>query len=368
MSERGNKLNKAFDIYIGIPLTVPAALFRLLERRKIDPFGIESAAVICLGAIGDLLLVSTAINALHAVRPGIAVDVYCSKGNAPAAPLLNGVRAVYSFPLSRLPQMIFTLRKNRYGLLIDTTQWARAGALVSAFSRAGMTVGFETTGQCRSMPYDLKVAHSNKQHEWRNFLALVQAVYPEIKAEPAIELPASSGDTKLPQKPYIVCHMWPAGSHISLKLWDEAKWIELTKLLAHQGYKVLFSGGPSDRAATETFTAKNFPNDTQVSSIAGTMPLTDLACLLSRADAVVSVNTGIMHLAALTGTPTVCVHGPTNPLRWGPVGEKTAALCSPKAAPFLNLGFENPPSEPAANAKDVELCAVTEALEKLKVL
>lgn len=84
-----------------------------------------------------------------------------------------------------------------------------------------------------------------------------------------------------------------------------------------------------------------------VHDMAGRLSLTDLAALLAGAAATVSVNTGIMHLAALAGCPTVGLHGPTNPLRWGPLGPYTRALL-PVPAPgsrsaYLNLGFEYPP-------------------------
>ena len=65
--------------------------------------------------------------------------------------------------------------------------------------------------------------------------------------------------------------------------------------------------------------------------------------MFSRATAVVSVNTGTMHLAALAGAPTVGLHGPTNPLRWGPVGRHVRALLPHKGPyAYLNLGFEYP--------------------------
>jgi len=48
-----------------------------------------------------------------------------------------------------------------------------------------------------------------------------------------------------------------------------------------------------------------------------------------------------MHLAAIAGVPTIALNGPTNPLRWGPLGPKTRALLPEKGrSAYLNLGFE----------------------------
>jgi heptosyltransferase-3 len=55
----------------------------------------------------------------------------------------------------------------------------------------------------------------------------------------------------------------------------------------------------------------------------------------------VSVNTGIMHLAAAMNVPLVALHGPTSARRWGPLGPHTVALESPcQGCGYLDLGFE----------------------------
>jgi Glycosyltransferase family 9 (heptosyltransferase)/D5 N terminal like len=53
------------------------------------------------------------------------------------------------------------------------------------------------------------------------------------------------------------------------------------------------------------------------------------------------LNTGLMHLAAATGTSTIALNGPTSAQRWGPVGERVVSVNSDLAGcGFLNLGFE----------------------------
>jgi ADP-heptose:LPS heptosyltransferase len=111
---------------------------------------------------------------------------------------------------------------------------------------------------------------------------------------------------------------------------------------------VIFTGGAQDAPATEAFLARHIPaaylEKKLIRSIAGKIPLPDLpdvASCLRRADAVVSVNTGIMHLAAIAGAPTISLEGPTNPLRWGPCGPKTRPLLPEKGrSAYLYLGFE----------------------------
>jgi ADP-heptose:LPS heptosyltransferase len=77
----------------------------------------------------------------------------------------------------------------------------------------------------------------------------------------------------------------------------------------------------------------------------------------------VSVNTGIMHISALLERPTLALHGPTNPRRWGPLG-KTAVVIGPGpecGCGYLNLGFEYPRSPPDCMAR----ISVEEVLARL---
>lgn len=47
-----------------------------------------------------------------------------------------------------------------------------------------------------------------------------------------------------------------------------------------------------------------------------------IAALLKQMDLVITNDTGIMHLSAAVGTPTLSLFGPTDPLQWAPIGSK----------------------------------------------
>jgi ADP-heptose:LPS heptosyltransferase len=88
--------------------------------------------------------------------------------------------------------------------------------------------------------------------------------------------------------------------------------------------------------------------------------------LIRGADLVVSVNTGIMHLAAIAGAPTVSLNGPNSDRRWGPRGANVFSLESPKCGcGYLNLGFEHddgPADCMEATTVEHVLAAVSELL------
>lgn len=72
MGERGNRLNRLLDRYAGIPLAACSAVARL--GKKSVPAAPQRVGFICLGAIGDLLLLSALITAL---ARAVAQRAYC---------------------------------------------------------------------------------------------------------------------------------------------------------------------------------------------------------------------------------------------------------------------------------------------------
>jgi ADP-heptose:LPS heptosyltransferase len=75
--------------------------------------------------------------------------------------------------------------------------------------------------------------------------------------------------------------------------------------------------------------------------LAGRLSLAQVVDLVAGSACVVSVNTGIMHMAAAAGAPTVGLNGPTSAVRWGPIGDLTASVNSSLAGcGYLNLGSE----------------------------
>ncbi|MBO4368790.1 MAG: glycosyltransferase family 9 protein, partial [Desulfovibrio sp.] len=132
-------------------------------------------------------------------------------------------------------------------------------------------------------------------------------------------------------------------------------------------FSLFLTGSEANRKATKAFLDRH-PH-LNATSLAGNVTLAELAWLFSRAECVVSVNTGILHLAALAGCPTIALNGPTNPLRWGPVGEICLSLLphNPHSA-YLNLGFEYGSHKKHPCMQDLAPGDVIAALKKLGVI
>ena len=92
------------------------------------------------------------------------------------------------------------------------------------------------------------------------------------------------------------------------KHWTRAHWRSLIHTLVAQGHKVACLGGPADRAeAAEMLQGLN------AESWVGTHPLGVSASLVSKARAVIGVDTGLTHMGVAAGVPTVALFGSTCP-------------------------------------------------------
>jgi ADP-heptose:LPS heptosyltransferase len=251
---------------------------------------------------------------------------------------------------------------------------------VAALSGARWTIGFETEGQHRHFSYDATVKHSPKAHELENFWALLGPLGLEAQAMPPIDLSTLAGiDCLNIKQPYLVLHPWASGNHFQLREWPIASWVALALKLIQSGYGVVITGGPGDRDRGNTLFQEidrgleGNPSGALL-NLAGQTNLLNTAAYVNGAAAVVSVNTGTMHLAALFNKPLVALHGPTNPDRWGPVypgasnGQNTQVLGPglKEGGAYLSLGFEYP-QNPIYLMDQISVEAVVDALRKFSI-
>lgn len=92
------------------------------------------------------------------------------------------------------------------------------------------------------------------------------------------------------------------------KHWTTMHWRSLIESLCAKGYTLACLGGPADRQESavmlEGLTVENW---------VGTYPLGVSASLVSRAQAVIGVDTGLTHMGIAAGVPTVALFGSTCP-------------------------------------------------------
>ena len=110
-------------------------------------------------------------------------------------------------------------------------------------------------------------------------------------------------------KPYVVCHL---GASNALKFWPSQSWRILIEELKSKNFEIIISVGPR-----EEYLIEEVDPDRQYHHIAGTYSLIEMWSLIEDAKLLISVDTGIAHLAKLTGTPILTLFGPGSPVSHG---------------------------------------------------
>jgi len=148
-------------------------------------------------------------------------------------------------------------------------------------------------------------------------------------------------------KPYLVFHLWAGGTAAKHKEWPVDRWVKLVEHFAEREYQMVLTGGPSQRAANErVIDAVNPSQRSSVHNGAG-LSLTETSAVIAGSALVVSVDTGVMHLAAALDACLIALMGPASSRRWGPISTRAVVIDSPlHGCGYLNLGFEIPAVPP----------------------
>jgi heptosyltransferase-3 len=127
--------------------------------------------------------------------------------------------------------------------------------------------------------------------------------------------------------PGLVLH---PGSGGRAKCWPPERFAALAGRFIAAGWRVLVIEGPADSlAALQTLAL--LPTDAAQSAAGLSLP--QLAALLARATLFIGNDSGVSHLSALLGTPTLALFGPTDPAIWAPRGPRVRVVWRGPAAP-----------------------------------
>ncbi len=122
----------------------------------------------------------------------------------------------------------------------------------------------------------------------------------------------------------------PGAEYGPAKRWPEARFGELAQEYRKRGWQVWLFGSEKDRTVCDNVASRA----EGCINLAGRTSLAEAVDLLSLAEAVVSNDSGLMHVAAALGRPLVALYGSSDPGFTPPLGEPHEILhkgleCSP---------------------------------------
>ncbi|MGA6826696.1 glycosyltransferase family 9 protein [Nitrospira sp. NS4] len=125
--------------------------------------------------------------------------------------------------------------------------------------------------------------------------------------------------------PYVVCHPGSGSPHKCIR---PDILVDILTGCGERALAPVIAVGPADEQALQALDKEG------LSGVPVVRPqsLVTLAGILARASAYIGHDSGVTHLAALLGIPTLAMFGPTDPCRWAPRGAHisvvTGAACS----------------------------------------
>ena len=306
--------------------------------------------------IGDTAMAAPFFASLRAALPGRRIE-------AVASPWTGGLLGTYPwidevhifgggggfkkwrgfFPLWRLLQKE---RRREAWLLPNSFRSALTARLIGAERR----IGYATDGRGWLLTHPVPPPpHSPPPHLIDYYINILEAQRLQPKHR-EVRLPVTAEAARFADEllsaedagdggPIVGVH--PGAFFGDSKTWKAESFGALARMLAEKdGARVILLGGPGEADLAESVRAAS---KGAAANLAGRDTLSTLPGILARLDVFVSGDTGPLHVAALVGTPTVSLFGPTDPRRTAPRGEGHKIIrrdldCSPCFARTCPLG------------------------------
>jgi ADP-heptose:LPS heptosyltransferase len=301
---------------------------------------------------GDVLLTGPAVRAVAGANRSVLF--LCGPRGRRAAELLPGVCEVLTWQAPWIePDPLAVRRSDADALVAAVAGRGVREALILGSSHqsplplalllrwAGVERVAAVSHEHAGSLLDVRIKGDPDQHEVERNLAVAAALEFARPADDrlAVDLGDPAGDPAdgLVRDGDVVVH---PGASVPARTLSAARWRAVVDLLADQGRTVSVTGSEEEARLTASVVGMH-PG---VNDLGGRTDLRRLARVFAGARAVVTGNTGPLHLAAAMGTPVVAVFPPTVALeRWRPwrvphvvVGDQDVACagCRSRACPL----------------------------------
>lgn len=315
-----------------------------------DAFATSPILIVPYMWIGDFVRCHSVVTLLRQRFPQRPVDVLTTTLCAPLADYMPGVRQaiIADLPRSRLAlsqqnALAKRLRSEGYGMALMMPRTWKC-ALAPFLAGIPTRVGF--LGEARVVVLnDVRFGERKlpRMIDQCATLALPRGAKPlpawpppELKV-PAADITAWRNARGLAPDGRPVVALAPGAVGPS-KRWPSAAYAALTRRLIAQGAAVWVLGGPQEQPL-----AAEIIGDSGARDLTG-HDLRDAILALACASVAVSNNSGLLHVAAALGTPSIGIFGPTSPLLWAPLNPLAATIetksdlaCRPCHKPVCRL-------------------------------
>lgn len=295
--------------------------------------------------VGDMMMSQSLYRTLKAERPDVEIHVMAPAWCRPLLARMPEVSQAVSMPLGH---GVFALGERRQlGIVLRKEQYQQAyilpnslkSALIPYFANIPLRTGWR--GEMRyGLVNDLRVL--NKSAFPLMVQRYVALAYDKNLIHSAADLPAPLLWPKLAVTPDEVLQtrahfhitndrpvigFCPGAEFGPAKRWPHYHYASLAQELITQGYQIILFGSAKDRqAGDEIRQALTESAKEHCLNVAGQTELDQAVVLLAGCTAVVTNDSGLMHVAAALDRPLVALYGPSSPDFTPPLSNKAKVI------------------------------------------
>ena len=309
--------------------------------------------VVKVFGMGDSILIRSLIDHLLSGSPEMEVGVMVGPATRELMTLGAGFRvhqySQQTLTLNSALKCLREVRSCRYDAVLNFEQRSTAGAAFLAATGIPVRLGFLPT--LKRSPKALFLTHAERFQEkhsmWQSFVRLARMVDPglsETLMPTSLKCGAASEAwavewlrRNIANRRAVAVHL--GSQSLDFRRWPLDRFVEFAERVRRQGHEdlsVVLTGTAPERPLINAFIHKYSGHAVDASE---SKSLEQTAALLRRCSLLVSNDTGIMHLGAAMGTPTVGLFGPNSPRYWAPIGARATYVYDTRVAcsPCLNL-------------------------------
>ncbi|NMA73211.1 MAG: glycosyltransferase family 9 protein [Bacteroidales bacterium] len=296
--------------------------------------------VINLMYIGDLLFTTPFLYVLRRDFPGAKISMLADKNNSLVIrynpnidELIEIDKKGFHNKLPNYIELIRQIRGHKYDLVINLHPNERASA-IAAFSGAKDIVGF--SARAFRLFFDSPMMERTDIHQANSYLEVLKTVGTTDFKNNGLEISVDDDslckadeawNRSFEDNPTVIGlntgGSWPT------KRWTKQGFAKLADMLLLNDYGVAFFGGPMDKAdVNEIISLMTYSKHHLLKVFTGDTTLLEMAALVKKCAALVSGDSGPMHIAVAQKVPVIAIFGPSNPVRYHPYGQQNAVIQS----------------------------------------
>ncbi|RWU23630.1 lipopolysaccharide heptosyltransferase II [Pseudomonas alkylphenolica] len=326
--------------------------------------------------VGDMVMAQTLFHCLKQQHPACVIDVLAPEWSRPILERMPEVRQALSFPLGHGALELATRRRIGKSLAGQYDQAillpnSLKSALVPFFAGIPKRTGWRGELRFGLLNDVRKLDKARYPLMIERFMALAYPAGTELPKpypRPSLEIEAASRDAALAKfgltldRPVLA--LCPGAEFGEAKRWPSEHYAKVAEAKIREGWQVWLFGSKNDHAVGESIRDRLIPGLREESyNLSGETSLAEAIDLLSCSDAVVSNDSGLMHVAAALNRPLVAVYGSTSPGFTPPLAEQVEIVrlgleCSPCFDRTCRFGHYN-------CLRQLEPEAVVAALQRL---